>query len=235
MSSQDNPTISVNGQEAENREPASNLAPVQKPLSTRLSVAFVVSCLVHVAAIYGIVIKPQYGQASSVVINARISVASNEASSAPPTAMLLPSPDLPANFAKNASKLQNPNPNINVPLQTASAMQLPQVDIPLLVDTNYYTPKQLDVIPKPTAEVRPIYPDAAASEKVQGSVTLTVLIDENGGVDDVSVDKAQPEGYFEESAVNAFKEARFIPAQINGRSVRSKVRLTVRFELNGSK
>ena len=238
MSSQANPPISVNVRVAENDQPISTLGPIQKSFSIRLSVAFVVSFLVHVAAIYGIVIKPQYGQASSrVVINARINPPANEAitQAVTPTAMLeLPSPDLPKDFAKNQTEPENAGPNTTATEETASTTQLPQLDIPLLIDPTYYTPKQLDVIPKATTPVNPNYPAAALMDQIQGSVTLAVSIDENGAVDNVSVEKAQPEGYFEESAVNAFKEAHFTPAQIKGRSVRSKVKLTVRFELNGS-
>jgi TonB family protein len=54
-------------------------------------------------------------------------------------------------------------------------------------------------------------------------------IDEFGSVQDVTVVNAEPAGYFEESASQAFKAAHFSPAQRDGHPVRSQIVVKVRF------
>jgi len=107
--------------------------------------------------------------------------------------------------------------------------------MPLLAGSDYYSLKLLDVIPAAITTITPIYPKLAISGDIEGAVTLALLIDENGVVNDATVVKAQPQGYFEKSTLDAFRNARFIPAQLQGRAVKSKVTLTVRFELNDTK
>jgi protein TonB len=72
------------------------------------------------------------------------------------------------------------------------------------------------------------YPSTAASQA--GEVALLAMIDERGGVQDVSVVKAEPAGYFEEPALQAIRAARFLPAQRDGRVVRSQIVVKLRFE-----
>jgi len=79
--------------------------------------------------------------------------------------------------------------------------------------------------------IQPFYPDEAASANVTGSVVLLLLLDEGGKVQDISVDEANPPGMFDQSALDAFRNARFSPAQRHGRTVKSRVRIKVTYEL----
>jgi protein TonB len=108
---------------------------------------------------------------------------------------------------------------------------LPKVAIPLFEDPTYYPVKQLDERPQVKQQVNPVYPDVAALENVEGEVTLLLLIDETGKVREVSVVEAKPEGYFEESAMAAFRSAEFTPAVKQGRRVKSRVMIRVQFNL----
>jgi len=103
----------------------------------------------------------------------------------------------------------------------------PTLEVPALVDPTWYTAKDLDVYPQALAPVDPPYP--ASISDVTGEVTVLLAIDEFGVVQDSSVVTAQPPGYFEQSAIGAFRTARFAPAQRDGRPVRSRVVVKVRF------
>ena len=207
------------------------------PFPFCLTVAFFLSILIHVALLYGVAVHPQVGRASNaVVLNARITSADADLSARVDdlflSPMRLPSPDIPKDLTKVSSAEGSQIDNTALPTEIPEPSALPQIEIPLLTDPTYYLPKQLDAIPKALSPIHPAYPEAALTKNIEGAVTMSLLIDESGLVDDAVVVKAQPVGYFEEKALEAFRNARFTPAQLRGRAVRSKVTLTVRFELN---
>jgi len=105
--------------------------------------------------------------------------------------------------------------------------RLPTAEIALLIDPVWYEAKDLDLYPQPLAPVRPVYPPSAPD--IAGDVTLLAQIDEFGTVQGLSVVRAEPVGYFEEAALRAFERARFEPAQREGRPVRSRILIKVRF------
>jgi protein TonB len=102
--------------------------------------------------------------------------------------------------------------------------------MPLLSDPTWYPARQLDVYPKLIAPVQPRYPDEAARDNVAGVVTLLVMVDEDGLVREASVAEADPPGYFEDAALDAFRGARFSPAAKDGRMVRSRILIRVTFD-----
>jgi protein TonB len=114
-----------------------------------------------------------------------------------------------------------------------SSANLPSIEVPLIEDPTYYTAKEVDVHPTALQLIHPPYPDAAARANVTGSVVLVLLLDESGKVQELSVEEANPSGIFEQSALDAFRNARFSPAQRNGRVVKSRMRIKVNYELTG--
>ena len=102
--------------------------------------------------------------------------------------------------------------------------------MPLLSDPTWYTAEQLDVYPRALGTVRPVYPDQAAAQGIGGDVTLLLMVDERGTVEEMSVVQAAPEGHFEGAAVAAFRTMRFEPARKDGRSVRSRILVRVSFD-----
>ncbi len=103
--------------------------------------------------------------------------------------------------------------------------------VPVMVDTRWYTARELDVQPRAGRPIAPDYPEDARLEGVAGHVVLSMRIDEFGQVKDVTVESAEPAGVFDESALAAFRQARFFPARLAGRPVRSEIRIRVTYAL----
>lgn len=101
------------------------------------------------------------------------------------------------------------------------------------VDLTYYNARDLDVQPRALQVIRPDYPGAADRQKLSGKVRLRLKLEADGRVTDVDVVSATPPGLFEESAIKAFRDARFSPAQKNGHPVRALVVIEVVYDWAG--
>ena len=106
----------------------------------------------------------------------------------------------------------------------------PVVQLPLLDDPEYYPARLLDVLPRPLADVVLRYPDPAAVQDISGRVVLLLLIDELGAVVEATVIEAEPPGYFEEAAIESFRDVLFQPAVRHGRAVKSRLPVEVTFD-----
>ncbi|MHB9101437.1 MAG: energy transducer TonB [Sulfuricella sp.] len=206
----------------------------------RLILALGASLALHLALIVGVQVKaarqesgahrtmqvriePQAGEVSSVALSAgehSVAEATHESETVEPVRDQeeVPPPVLPALPA-----VEQANP------------LLPALEVPLLEDPTWYPAKQVDVHPTALYPIKPDYPDKGVEQGVEGNVVLLLLIDEAGAVKEATVVAANPEGIFEESALSAFREARFAPAQKNSRAVKSRVLIRVSYELNERK
>ena len=97
--------------------------------------------------------------------------------------------------------------------------------------STYYDGTQLDVPPHLLGEIQQLYPARARAANIEGSVTLSLLIDEYGKVDKVSVLDAQPPGYFDNAALDMLRSQRFTPALLHNQPVKSRWRTVVRYRL----
>jgi len=112
-------------------------------------------------------------------------------------------------------------------------MQAPQASVPALPqipDPVYYPARQLDVYPALLQSIKLEYPRHAAQSRVSGKVLVMLLIDEAGLVNDISITEAEPAGYFENAVHAAFADARFFPARKDGRTVKSRVLIRVKYD-----
>jgi protein TonB len=128
-------------------------------------------------------------------------------------------------------KMPSAYPQNDVPVPETRAGSI-GLNIPLLEDTHYYSSNAVDVAPAALRPVVPEYPPPAVSANIQGDVQLLLYIDEFGKIRDLKVNTAHPPGYFEQSALTAFQSVQFSPAQKNGRAVKSRVLIRVRYELS---
>lgn len=198
---------------------------------SRLGVALGLSVLTHAALVFGLVLRPpapaaQLGPRS---IEARLEPWAAEQQ---PAALEQAAPaDLPDAVLAAAP----PEP----PAETAAspgaggeereASILPEIESEAAIDDTWYPAKQLDVLPVALAEVEPRYPEQASAQSVGGEVTLLLLVDEMGEVQERSVVEADPPGVFDGAALDAFRDVRFQPARRDGRNVRSRVLVTLSF------
>lgn len=109
----------------------------------------------------------------------------------------------------------------------------PATAIASAVDLTYYSARDVDVHPRALHEVIPVYPADADRRRVSGKLRLQLKLQADGRVSDIEVLSASPPGVFDESALLAFRSARFAPAQKNGRPVRALVEIEVVYDWAG--
>jgi len=200
----------------------------------RLLLAIALSGAMHLWLMFGVAIRPPAAPASAAIV-ARLEPRAYEPEAESPR----PSSERPrgTRLVPGSESQKQPlrtappeRPALDAPPAPEADSALPSVEMPLLADPTWYLARELDVYPRPAVAVRPTYPARALDEGVGGEVTLLLLVDERGEVHEASVVEAEPEGYFEESSLAAYQTTRFEPAQKDGRSVRSRILLRVRFE-----
>ena len=90
----------------------------------------------------------------------------------------------------------------------------------------------VDSAPVMVSVANPVYPDSAKANKVEGTVWIKALIDENGKVIEARIQKCSPKGYgFEEAALEAAKKCEYTPAVQKGKPVSVWVTYEVKFTL----
>lgn len=124
----------------------------------------------------------------------------------------------------------SPTPLTAVEIPTAPASP---VTITSSVDLTYYSAREVDVHPRALRAIEPDYPAEADRNKLSGMVRLQLKVEADGRVSDVEVMNSTPPGAFDESALQAFRAARFEPAQKAGRPVRALVMIEVQYDWAG--
>ncbi len=214
--------------------------PALKQAWSRLLVACALSLLLHLALLLGMPVNPTGGAPDVVsTVYARIepsapaAAAADSETPAPETTRVpADKTPLPANGEaepKPAETKAEPKPATASPTASSAGSGLP-----LFHDPNYYPARLLDVYPQPLTPIRLHYPATAAAERVDGRLLMLLLIDEAGVVNEASVVEAEPEGYFEEAARSVFRRARFSPGMQQGRAVKSRVLMQVKYVYGGN-
>lgn len=80
--------------------------------------------------------------------------------------------------------------------------------------------------------VNPVYPQSAQARGIEGFVVLEIVISERGMVTEARVVTAQPQGLFDQVAIDAIRKWTFEPGLENGKTVISRIKQKVNFELN---
>lgn len=147
-----------------------------------------------------------------------------------PVAQPAATPPEPSSAQPAAAATQ---PAASAPPVAAPPAATPAVAITSAVDLTYYTARDLDVQPRALREIVPEYPADADRQRLSGKVRLQLKLEADGRVSDIEVVSATPARWFEASAVQAFRDARFAPAQKNGRPVRAQVLIEVEYDWEG--
>lgn len=110
----------------------------------------------------------------------------------------------------------------------------PQLNIPQLADTRYYSVKELDVPPSSVKKPAPVYPPQAEEQGLAGRVVVRLHLETDGSISRTEVVSATPGGVFGElfrkATLDSVRGIRFRPAQRNGQPVRAVVEIPVVFE-----
>jgi len=126
-----------------------------------------------------------------------------------------------------------PAPAAPQPAAAPPAAAAPVAAITSSVDLTYYSARDLDVQPRALREIVPEYPSDADRQRLSGKVRLQLKLEADGRVSDVEIVHADPPELFNESAIRAFRDARFAPAQRSGRPVRAQVLIEVEYDWEG--
>lgn len=124
-------------------------------------------------------------------------------------------------------------PPVSPSASSAPAAPVPPAALTSSVDLTYYNARDLDVQPHALRVIRPDYPADADRRRLSGTLRLQLKLEADGRVSDIAVVNATPPGVFEDSAIKAFRDARFAPAQKNGRPVRALVVIEVVYDWAG--
>ncbi|MFC1538821.1 TonB family protein [Candidatus Latescibacterota bacterium] len=96
-------------------------------------------------------------------------------------------------------------------------------------ESNAFDFEPVEEIPRKLNDIVPVYPAMAERAGVEGSVTLKVHVNTEGAVDSVEV--VDGPKIFIESAIDAAKKTKFIPAKYNSKPVACWVLMPFRFML----
>ncbi|MBU1657866.1 energy transducer TonB [bacterium] len=89
----------------------------------------------------------------------------------------------------------------------------------------------VDSAPQPTQRSAMEYPKQARKMGVSGYVLMNLLVNKEGEVEKVKVLESEPEGIFDEAAIEGVKSWQFKPAQYKGEAVKVWAKQKIRFDL----
>lgn len=132
-----------------------------------------------------------------------------------------PRPTVPAPVA---SQTAAPQPAAAAP----TPAQVPQVSA--VREGDVVSVGDLDVVPRITRPVRPVYPPMAMRQKIAATIVLTVLVSETGDVLDVRVLRGEPRYGLNDAAIRAMKATRFSAPMKDGKRVRTWFPQSIEFK-----
>lgn len=197
-------------------------SPDSIPRSTnRLIVGLALSVLAHLALIAGV--RPMV---AAYVPFVPLEVEIRHLATEPDAPFSSPAP---SDYSADAAMAPAEARKIEPTPPDKAAVPDPRFD-PRLPLEHYYTARELDVRAEPLNDVALVYPQLAYQQRIRGKVTLRILINERGGIDQVSVLESEPRDVFEEAALTATRALEFSPALKNGRRVKSQKTIEVTFD-----
>ena len=144
--------------------------------------------------------------------------------------------DVPKSPDRSLPTKANPPSVVSPPSAPASGGQAgnagPSGPQPHQIDgLSAYEYSALDQRPSVTRRADPEYPAKARRMSVQGAVVVQLVVDATGQPRNCTVVRATPNGFFEEAALAAARQMRFVPGKIKGQPVNTLVQLPFSFKL----
>ncbi|HEU4522056.1 MAG TPA: TonB family protein, partial [Thermoanaerobaculia bacterium] len=89
---------------------------------------------------------------------------------------------------------------------------------------------ELDQLPTPVREPRPMYPPIAARQRIEATIMASLLISETGDVLEVKILRGEQRFGFNDAAIRAFRSARYTSPMKDGKRVRTWVAQMIQFK-----
>lgn len=111
--------------------------------------------------------------------------------------------------------------------------EMPEAQDQILGDTSnaIMTSDTVDQEPRALSRAPLNYPPRAKAKEIEGYVLLSILVNEQGDVEQVRVLESDPRDTFEEVAIRNIKKWKFEPALYNGEPVKIWVNQPIQFRL----
>lgn len=113
---------------------------------------------------------------------------------------------------------------------SAGGVSVQVFDIADNFDDMIFEIADLDQAPVPLVQIAPVYPPELKRNRVQGTVNVVFIVDENGSVKRPSIEKSSNRE-FNENALKAVRQWKFEPGEKDGKKVKTRVRLPLSFTL----
>jgi protein TonB len=94
------------------------------------------------------------------------------------------------------------------------------------------TEDTVDSPPRPVFQAPMTYPPRARAQGIEGYVDFSVLIGITGEIEQIEIVESNPQGVFDQAALQGIQQWRFDPATYQGQAVRAWARQRIRFDLS---
>ena len=123
---------------------------------------------------------------------------------------------------------------IDLGLPEFSMDNLNGLDNDLLGDSDgvVMTDDTVDNVPKAIYQSPPTYPARARAKGIEGYVVFSLLIGITGEIEQVKIIESQPQGVFDDAAMQSMQAWKFEPAQYKGKPVKTWAKQRIRFDLS---
>lgn len=152
----------------------------------------------------------------------------------PPPPPVEDTPPEPPPSLADAPRPLNLNVSLDVALGSGGAMAAGftafQDSLAQAAGLDAFSVADLEKRPELIAAVPPNYPEALRKGKVEGTVTLVFVLDENGRVEDPRVESSTHQE-FEPAALEAIRRWKYKPGLKDGQAVRTYLKQPIRFQL----
>ncbi|MCK9224294.1 MAG: TonB family protein [Candidatus Muirbacterium halophilum] len=91
---------------------------------------------------------------------------------------------------------------------------------------------EVDKAPTPVIAMPPQYPIMARNNSIEGEVVVLAVVDEKGKVESVEILESYPGEVFVNTSLNCIKNWVFKPAEKNGKTVKVKVEIPLKYKLH---
>ena len=142
--------------------------------------------------------------------------------------------------AKRAERVARPKVDLQLPsfgggvggIKISGLINKNDFDISDSLFVSAFNLNEVDQPPRVLRAMLPRYPFEARQKGVEGRVTLRFVVDKDGKAQEPQVVLGEPEGVFDQSALDAVVKYKFRPAYKNGEPVDCIVKLPIVFTLN---